>query len=134
MTRKEVIQFLPIMQAFAEGKDIQLKLFNGEWEDLENPVFLGNANDYRIKPSSVKPNQNSIPKYRPFNNQEECWNEISKHQPFGWVTNTCIDQKFIITHVGDDDISINTVTSYFSQAFKDFTFVDGTPFGVQIEN
>lgn len=134
MTRKEVRQFLPIIQAFAEGKDIQLKLFNGEWEDLENPVFLGNANDYRIKPSSVKSNQNSISKYRPFNNQEECWNEISKHKPFGWVTNTCIDQKFIITHVGDDDISINTVTSYFSQAFKDFTFVDGTPFGVQIEN
>ena len=134
MTRKEVRQFLPIIQAFAEGKDIQLKLFNGEWEDLENPVFLGNANDYRIKPSSVKPSQNFIPKYRPFNNQEECWNEISKHQPFGWVTNTCIDQKFIITHVGDDDISINTVTSYFSQAFKDFTFVDGTTFGVQIKN
>ena len=151
MTRKEVIQFLPIMQAFAEGKDIQLKLFNGEWEDLENPVFLGNANDYRIKPNSVKPSQNSISKYRPFNNQEECWNEISKHQPFGWVTNTCIcypskrlmfgwvtntciDQKFIITHVGDDDISINTVTSYFNVAFENFTFVDGTPFGVQIEN
>ena len=134
MTRKEVKQFLPIMRAFAEGKDIQLKLFNGEWEDLENPVFLGNANDYRIKPNSVKPSQNSISKYRPFNNQEECWNEISKHQPFGWVTNTCIDQKFIITHVGDDDISINTVTSYFNVAFENFTFVDGTPFGVQIEN
>lgn len=69
MTRKEVRQFLPIMQAFTEGKDIQLKLFNGEWEDLENPVFLGNANDYRIKPSSVKPSKNSIPKYRHFNNQ-----------------------------------------------------------------
>ena len=59
---------------------------------------------------------------------------MSKYQPFGWVTNICIDQKFIITHVGDDDISINTVTSYFSQAFKDFTFDDGKPFGVQIEN
>ena len=129
MTRKEVKQFLPIIQAFAEGKDIQLKLFNGEWEDLENPVFLGNVKDYRIKP-----NQNSVLKYRPFKSQEECWNEMSKHQPFGWVTNICINQKFYITHVGDDDMMINSVHSYFSQAFKDFTFVDGTPFGVQIEN
>ena len=123
MTREEAKEMLPIIKAFAEGKTIQL-FTNGIWEGTENPSFE-ELSRYRIKPE---------PKYRPFESQEECWNEISKHQPFGWVTNICIDQKFIITHVGDDDISINTVTSYFSQAFKDFTFADGTPFGVQIEN
>ena len=123
MTREEAKEMLPIIKAFAEGKTIQL-FTNGIWEGTENPSFE-ELSRYRIKPE---------PKYRPFESQEECWNEISKHQPFGWVTNICIDQKFIITHVGDDDISINTVTSYFSQAFKDFTFVDGIPFGVQIEN
>ena len=123
MTREEAKELLPIIKAFAEGKTIQL-FTNGIWEGAENPSFE-KLSRYRIKPE---------PKYRSFKTQGECWNEISKHQPFGWVTNTCIDQKFIITHVGDDDISINTVTSYFSQAFKDFTFADGSPFGVQIEN
>ena len=123
MTREEAKEMLPIIKAFAEGKTIQL-FTNGIWEGAENPSFE-ELSRYRIKPE---------PKYRPFKSQEECWNEMSKHQPFGWVTNICIDQKFIITHVGDDDISINTVTSYFSQAFKDFTFDDGKPFGVQIEN
>ena len=128
MTREEAKELLPIIQAFAEGKDIQIRNITDDgWDDINDDrmSFCAKAEAYRIKPE---------PSYRPFKNQEECWNEISKHQPFGWVTNTCIDQKFIITHVGDDDISINTVTSYFSQAFKDFTFADGSPFGVQIEN
>ena len=124
MIRKEIKELLPIIQALAEGKTIEYKFDKG-WREANIENMLGDISKYRIKPEQ---------KYRPFKNQEECWHEISKHQPFGWVTNTCIDQKFIITHVGDDDISINTVTSYFSQAFKDFTFADGSPFGVQIEN
>lgn len=64
-TGKKLLPIIKIMEAFAEGKDIQFKIYD-EWEDLENPVFLCNAKYYRIKPSSVKPNQsnnqNSIPK------------------------------------------------------------------------
>ena len=33
-----------------------------------------NKFDYRIKPE-----------YRPFANAEECWCEMLKHKPFGWV-------------------------------------------------
>lgn len=57
-TGKKLLPIIKIMEAFAEGKDIQFKICD-EWEDLENPVFIGNAKDYRIKPSSVKSNQSN---------------------------------------------------------------------------
>ena len=74
MTREEAKNLLPIIQAFAEGKTIQL-FTNGIWEGAENPSFE-ELSRYRIKPE---------PKYRPFKSQEECWTEMLKHQPFGWV-------------------------------------------------
>ena len=47
---KKMLSIIKIMEAFAEGKTIQFKIDKGEWRDLENPTFLGNAIDYRIKP------------------------------------------------------------------------------------
>lgn len=38
--------------------------------------FSDCVSNYRIKPG---------PKYRPFIDNKECWNEMLKHQPFGWV-------------------------------------------------
>ena len=35
-----------------------------------------NSQDYRIKPET---------KYRPFKDAEECFEEMKKHQPFGWI-------------------------------------------------
>ena len=49
-TAKKPLSIIKIMEAFAEGKTIQFKIDKGEWKDLENPAFLGNARDYRIKP------------------------------------------------------------------------------------
>ena len=57
-TGKKLLPIIKVMEAFAEGKDIQFKICD-EWEDLENPVFICNAKYYRIKPSSVKPNQSN---------------------------------------------------------------------------
>ena len=70
-------KFLPIIKAFAESKIIQYKYDTG-WENIKNPAFNGLPTEYRIK---LKP------KYRPFKNQEECWKEMLKHQPFGWIKN-----------------------------------------------
>ena len=78
MTREQAKELLPIIQAFAEGKTIQIKK-EGDWFEVgENTevYFSESPSDYRIKPK---------PKYRPFKNQEECWEEMLKHQPFGWV-------------------------------------------------
>ena len=77
MTREEIKELLPIMQAFAEGKKIQFRCKTGEWLNILNKFdFTLSPDDYRIKPE---------PKYRPFKNQEECWNEMLKHQPFVWL-------------------------------------------------
>ena len=77
MTREEAKKLLPFIQAYCEGKTIQSKCITDEmplWLDDNNPTFEVDDFDYRIKPE---------PKYRPFKNAEECWNEMKKHQPFG---------------------------------------------------
>ena len=75
MTREEGKEMLPIIQAFAEGKTIQVKE-RGKWVDLDETDFSRSIDEYRIKPEQ---------KYRPFKTREECWQEMQKHQPFGWV-------------------------------------------------
>lgn len=65
MTREEAKELLPIIQAWAEGKNIQF-LSDGEWHDINQADFTCYPDKYRIKPE---------PKYRPFKTQEECWNE-----------------------------------------------------------
>ena len=131
MTRKEIKELLPIMQAWAEGKTIQL-FTNGIWEDAKNPTFESGAM-YRINPES---------KYRPFKTQEECWNEMLKHQPFGWVKSKKSERLFSIGLVlwnnEFNDVSVTFACDGMlgrssKSMFEDFTFADGTPFGIKEE-
>ena len=126
MTREEAKELLPFIQAFAEGKTIQVWA-NDTWKD-ENYPFFGTLYQFRIKPE---------PKYRPFNSQEECFDEMMKHQPFGWFRSTHNKNLFNIVGINDDGIKItNTLTKYmdtYSDAFINIEFVDGTPFGVKDE-
>ena len=126
MTREEAKQLLPIIQAFSEGKGIETKTGSG-WISIENMSFTGNPKAYRIQ---------SEPKYRPFANAEECWTEMLKHQPFGWVK--CDKCFYNIVSVSNIDVSManvsgDIVTLYFSDVMEDNTFADGTPFGVKVE-
>lgn len=78
MTREEAKEMLPIIQAFAEGKEIEFrsKGFDEEWKKVnEIPGLSYSSFDYRVK---------SEPKYRPFKDADECWQEMLKHQPLGW--------------------------------------------------
>ena len=73
------------------------------------------------------------PKHRPFKDAEECWQEMQKHQPFGWVKDN--DCYYDIVSVSNRDVSIVNLTGdiiilRFSDAMEDYTFVDGTPFGI----
>ena len=129
MTREEAKNLLPIIQAFAEGKTIQL-FTNGIWEGAENPSFE-ELSRYRIKPQ---------PKYRPFESQEECWNEMLKHQPFGWVKSKVKGYFHLIGLVQWaselEDVMIVFATSEqlarsSRSLFEDFIFADGTPFGIK---
>ena len=116
MTREEAKVLLPIIQAYAEGKAIESRCIKGDkslWYDDEDPSF-DNDFEYRLK---------SEQKYRPFKDAEECWDEMQKHQPFGW---TKLIGEIEYSFITDVDDTIN-----YSDAIKEYTFADGTPFGIK---
>lgn len=131
MIRENVKKNMDIISAFAEGKTIQYKTDTGSWHDLtENEglpmgTLAEEPNNFRIKPEQ---------KFRPFKNAEECWTEMQKHQPFGWVKDRN-GSKFVIENV--DSIGFVEVydegTCSFNEVFENRTFADGTPFGVKTE-
>lgn len=125
MTREEAKALLPIIQAHAEGKVIQINKPLVGWEDSYEPLFNGDPSSYRIKPE---------PKFRPFKDAEQCWNEMQKHQPFGWVKDRN-GSKFVIENVDSRGFVevYDEGTCTFNEVFENRTFVDGLPFGVKVE-
>lgn len=222
MTREQAKELLPIIQAFAEGKIIQVKGPDNKWYDYDRKdcklKFDSNPQKYRIK-SKCRPSKNQLPikdgdimmtmdkrafiangiidsdgcpcaycginlhhdftigttirgwtsspyipaseeakkelfikmgiagytwnaktlklekiepKYRPFANKYECWQEMLKHQPFGWTKS--MPNKGFNSIVGV--ISSGCVFTYgpvasFDDIYKFYTFADGTPFGIK---
>ena len=125
MTREEIKKMLPILQAFVDGKTIESRCIKGDkslWYDDEDPSF-DNDFEYRIKPE---------PRYRSFKDVEECWEEMQKHQPFGWVnyngyrTNIAAVMGSAITFVNNKGYTL-----FFQQAFEGCTFIDKQPFGIK---
>ena len=121
MTREEAKELLPIIQALAEGKTIEVLHPNGGWTETDKVYFNLPSNHYRIKEE---------PKYRPFKSQEECWNEISKHQPFGWVKRIDTGAFAHISAVFPDFILFNNEKFNHNESFENYTFIDGAPFGI----
>ena len=131
MTREEAKELLPIIQAFAEGKKIETRYDIYDWIDTE-VLHLESNNEYRIKPE---------PKYRPFRTKEECWNEMLKHQPFGFVESKDSIDYSGICRVFKDEKGISRIT-FTSNPYSDWdmeiafyriNFADGTPFGIKEE-
>ena len=132
MTREEAKELLPIIQAYAEGKTIQF-LDGGKWLDVYETDFHESTYKYRIKPE---------PKYRPFKTKEECWNEMMKHQQFGWLKSKKSGRFSCIGEVSGSDefetvyIALSTSESLSRSSdsmFEQYTFADGTPFGIKEE-
>ena len=139
MTKEEAKEFSPILAAFAEGKVIEcrtkpstIKDSNtpNEWTEMKEFVFLNNT-EYRIKPE---------PTYRPFANAEECWNEMLKHQPFGYVyfadDNLYHNIIMLAPEQGCHEAYIrigNCTVRGLEETFRIATFADGTPFGIKTE-
>ena len=130
MNRKEAAELLPIIQAFAKGKDIEYRTkgFNENWKKVTQiPELSFKSFEYRIKPE---------PKYRPFKDAEECMAEMLKHQPFGWITSQ--GAFFYIIYIEDKLFGYGSACgtilhSEFNDVLKSFTFADGTPFGIKEE-
>lgn len=122
MTREEARQLLPIIKAFSEGKVIQMKTVDKGWQDILFASFDSNPEDYRIKPE---------PKYRPFANAEECWQEMLKHEPFGWVKCKEDGSLGLITLIiNEASIYVNGIGCNSERTIRGYTFADGTPFGI----
>ena len=133
INKETILKLNHLFQAIAEGKTIQVTSGDG-WMDIDLDGEGINASTliscpqcYRIKPEA---------KYRSFKNAEECWQEMSKHQPFGWIK--CKEGYFSIVYVNDEyaglgdryDSSI-LLASKYSYTYN--TFADGTPFGIKEE-
>ena len=135
MTREEAKKIAEAMMAYAEGKNMEFSRWGAEdWRPCDNPSFQCNIYQYRVQPD---------PRYRPFKNAEECWQEMQKHQPFGWITLQCgqksgskasiiklTDNCFYF--VGDGSGICHNLYNYeFDKHF--WLFADGTPFGIKVE-
>lgn len=143
MDRNQAKEFYPFLQAFAEGKIIETRRkptadnngvtkdgwfeFN-DWTEMKELEYWVNV-EYRIKPE---------PKYRPFKDAKECWQEMQKHQPFGWLTSQEGEVYSLIIFIDNEGIVIgdrnNGVIGFVTATdlFK-IKFADGTPFGVKLE-
>ena len=125
MNRNQAKELLPVIKAFSEGKAIQ-QTDGYDWYDLDDPDFMANGSSYRIKPET---------KYRPFKNADECWQEMQKHQPFGWLKDKNNGHLILITVVGNDTMmALNgRVGLDLLGMMNNYVFADGTPFGVKVE-
>ena len=130
MNRKEAVELLPIIKAFAEGKVIESRTkpstvkgtdIPNDWTEMKEIEFWNNI-EYRVK---------SEPKYRPFRDTKECWQEMQKHQPFGWVKSTLFKDLALVNRVTTLYVEINRDIIDYKDALEKFTFADGTPFGIK---
>ena len=123
MNREQAKELLPFIQAFAEGKEIECRE-EDKWYKVLEICNEMNPQDYRIKPE---------PKYRPFANAEECWVEMQKHQPFGWLKSKKDGYYSFITML-NYRFRLNGYDGWrFDDVINKFTFADCTPFGVKVE-
>lgn len=130
----EIQRLLPIFQAMADGRIIQFAANGNDWADIDGEeeglyldTLIDNPQYYRIKPE---------PKYRPFANVEECWTEMKKHQPFGWIKSKEDGSRSLITLIiSEENIDINCISGFNSdKIMKRFTFDDGAVFGILEED
>lgn len=135
MDRNQAKEFYPILQAFAEGRVIECRTkpsaikgkdIPNDWTEMKDITYWSNI-EYRIKPDSK-----AKAKYRPFKNVEECWAEMKKHQPFGWIKSKEDGSRSLITLIiSEENIDINCIGGFNSdKIMKRFTFDDGAVFGI----
>lgn len=135
MDRNQGKEFYPILQAFAEGKVIEARTDPNvvgkgledmnDWTEM-NEIEHWNNIQYRVKPE---------PTYRPFKDAEECWQEMLKHQPFGWVKLKDTESGYYMIKgiASQVVIGLNETPFNYKRVFEEYTFVDGLPFGVKVK-
>ena len=89
-------------------------------------IEFWNNTEYRVKPK---------PKFRPFKNAEECWQEMKKHQPFGWVKLKGTESGYYMLKgiASQVVIGFNETPFSYKKVFEDYTFADELTFGIKVE-
>lgn len=132
MDRNQAKEFYPILQAYAEGRVIECRTkpstikgtdVPNDWTEIEEIGYWDNI-EYRVKPE---------PKYRQFKDAEECWKEMLKHQPFGWVKSTLFKDLALVKRITTLYVEINRDIIDYKDALEKFTFADDNNFGIKEE-
>ena len=126
MTKEKAKYLAEVLKAYAEGKTIEVLLDSG-WREVNLDEYSLDAENehYRIKKE---------PTYRPFKNAKECFEEMKKHYPIGWMYLDKIWDNILvhITEIGVGYVEFDSCIYSFVEAFnKGFTFADGQPFGLK---
>lgn len=129
--KNDIKRIIPLLQKMAEGKTLQFKSGNG-WIDVDADkdgvnidYLLNNGINVRIKQE---------PKFRPFKGAEECWNEMQKHQPFGWIKpkdEDVVTKFMLIDALRNEGIAVRTNIRFnYHELLEHYTFADRTPLGI----
>lgn len=133
LTEEDTERLRRILNAEAAGKS--LEVIDKEyfiWQPLCERLDFSTMNpaQYRIRPCD---------NYRPFKDVEECWDEMLKHYPFGWLKDREEEGRnyHAITSLDNDDNKVY-VSDWkggidFDRMHFEFTFADGTFFGIKEE-
>lgn len=152
MTQKEIDNFLTNTKVYVNGKskEIQEKIFSFGFHWKGSSYYVVNINEpflylsenkeitygddmkffteheYReVSVKEILELELTGPTYRPFKDAEECWQEMLKHHPFGWLKKKkepiCYN---LLQFICDRD---------FDNLFNDYTFADDTPLGIEKE-
>lgn len=149
MTREEAVNFLNDTKVYVNGKSIQIQekllslgfVWNSGTRTVLSPAypFLFISGGFISRGDSMTAFTNNELrevtaedilnitidelKYRPFKDAKECWQEMLNHEPFGWIKSK---NENYLNVLG----SINNAKNY-QYIFDNFTFADGTPFGIK---
>lgn len=132
MTREETKEAIKVMQAYVDGKEIEVKTHNHYYDVKPIWNWEDDVKIFRIKPEL---------KLRPYKNMEECVNAMREHD--GWLFNkddgyatkpVYVDNRGLDIIGGggpDDEYGHEGVT--FDKLLERFTWIDGAACGVMEE-
>ena len=159
MTKEEIRKLLDNTKVYVNGKskEIQEKLFSfgyrwvdGNYTEVckEDEPFLliyddgyityENDLSYFIEHDNREIHAYEIlsleitePSYRPFRDNNECWDEMKRHQPVGWLIGKVSGLPTFIPFVLYNSLFIHDRKLTYEEAMGQYTFADGTPFGIK---
>lgn len=169
MTKEETKKFLSGIKIYVNGKSekIQEKLFSlgCSWFREDKPrigyinkpfLFINDTLELTYSDDMLYFEQHGYreitaeeilaleptEQYRPFKNHEECWNEMLKHQPFGWIKSKDKGYFYLIGLVQLESKLEGVMITFAASEqlarssrslFEKYIFADGTPFGIKEE-